>query len=325
MSEIVADISGVTIAFGTPEHPIYALRDVSLTLHRGRITGIVGESGSGKSTLALALIGLLPRGAHILSGSIRVAGRQLVGCREADLRKLRGTLISMVFQDPMTSLNPARSIGDHLLDAQHRDRKVGRSVLRSRAADILRRVGVPDPEAQLRRFPHHLSGGMRQRVAIALALLGRPALLIADEPTTALDVTLEAQILHLLRELRRDIDGAILFVSHHLGAVAEICDHVAVCYAGEVVEEAPVRTLFHHPRHPYTRALLDCDPARIEGVAKVLPTIPGETLAVTSPPGGCVFTPRCAAATDLCRRCTPAWQSFADGHRVRCHLADAGS
>jgi len=325
MADIVAEISGVTIAFGTPEYPVYALRDVSLTLRRGRITGIVGESGSGKSTLALALIGLLPPSARIESGSIRVAGRELFGCRETDLRKLRGALMSMVFQDPMTSLNPARSIGDHLLDAQHRDRKLGRPALRTRAIDILRRVGVPDAEAQLTRFPHHLSGGMRQRVAIALALLGRPTLLIADEPTTALDVTLDAQILHLLRELQRDIDGAIVFVSHNLGAIAEICDHVVVCYAGEVVEEAPVRALFHHPRHPYTRALLACDPARINGVARVLPAIPGETPVVTGLPSSCVFAPRCAEATDLCRARAPAWRSLDGVHGARCHYAATGS
>lgn len=325
MAEVVADISGVTITFGTPERPVYALRDVSLTLYRGRITGIVGESGSGKSTLAHALIGLLPRSARIVSGSIRVMGRELVGCNEADLKRLRGALVSMVFQDPMTSLNPARSIGDHLLDAQHRDRDLGRSALRSRAIDILRRVGVPDAEAQLSRYPHHLSGGMRQRVAIAVALLGRPKLLIADEPTTALDVTLEAQILQLFRELQRDIDGAILFVSHNLGAIAEICDHVVVCYAGEVVEEAPVRTLFHRPRHPYIRALLACDPARIDGVARVLPAIPGETPVVTSPPKCCVFAARCSEATDVCRERVPTWHSLGAGHGVRCHHAAKGS
>jgi peptide/nickel transport system ATP-binding protein len=325
MSEVVADIRGVTIAFGSSERPIYAVRNVSLSLHRGRITGIVGESGSGKSTLALALIGLLPRSARVESGSIRIMDRELVGCSEAELRRLRGAQVSMVFQDPMTSLNPARSIGNHLLDAQHRDRQLGRSALRSHAVDILRRVGVPDAEAQLARYPHQLSGGMRQRVAIAMALLGRPTLLIADEPTTALDVTLEAQILQLLRELQRDIDGAIVFVSHNLGAIAEICDHVVVLYAGEVVEEAPVRALFHNPCHPYTQALLACDPARIDGVAEVLPSIPGETPVVTELPGRCVFASRCTQATDLCRTRAPDWQSLGGDHGVRCHYAAAGS
>lgn len=318
----VAEIRDLTVAFGVPSRPVYALRDVAVTLARGRITGIVGESGSGKSTLALALIGLLAKGARIEKGSIRVGTDELVGASEARLRNLRGARVSMVFQDPMTSLNPARSIGDHLLDAQHRDAARGKAALRATAIQMLQKVGVPDPEAQMRRFPHQLSGGMRQRIAIAMALLGRPELLIADEPTTALDVTLEAQILHLLRELRREIDGAIVFISHNLGAVAEICDHVVVCYAGEIVEEGPVRDLYHDPRHPYTRALLECDPARIETATRELPSIPGETPVMTALPRACVFAPRCALATDLCRNLHPAWTSLGDGRGARCHFAE---
>lgn len=321
MTMPVAQISDLTVAFGSPARPVYALREVDLNLMRGRITGIVGESGSGKSTLALALIGLLSKGARIESGSIRVGSDELVGASEAALRKLRGARVSMVFQDPMTSLNPARSIGNHLLDAQHRDAAKGKAALRQNAVAMLKKVGVPDPDAQMHRYPHQLSGGMRQRIAIAMALLGKPELLIADEITTALDVTLEAQILHLLRELRRDIDGAILFISHNLGAVAEICDHVVVCYAGEVVEEGSVRALFHNPRHPYTRSLMDCDPARIATATRELPSIPGETPVMTEAPKACVFAPRCPQATELCRSLRPEWHALGPERGARCHFA----
>lgn len=325
MSRIVANVEGLSVAFGKPPAQVLALRDVSLSLRSGEIIGIVGESGSGKSTLALALIGLLPQAARVTGGAIRIGGQDIVGLPEAQLRAIRGARVSMVFQDPMTALSPARTIGGHLMDAQHRDRSLGHATCRGRAIEVLNKVGVPDPAAQLDRHPHQLSGGMRQRVAIAMALLGRPELLIADEITTALDVTLEAQILHLLRELRTEIDGAILFISHNLGAVAEVCDHVAVFYAGEMVEEGPVRDLFHNPRHPYTRALRDCDPARIEQATRQLPSIPGETPVVRATPTSCVFAPRCGLATDLCRSQIPPWVSGGERRGARCHFANAGA
>lgn len=325
MSRVVADIHALSVAFGKTPHQVLALRDVSLTLRAGQIIGIVGESGSGKSTLALALIGLLPKGARVTAGAIRIGEQDITRLPEARLRNFRGAKVSMIFQDPMTSLSPARTVGGHLMDAQHRDRKLGRGALRTRAIEALRKVGVADPVAQLDRHPHQLSGGMRQRIAIAMALLGRPDLLIADEITTALDVTLEAQILHLLRELRSEIDGAILFISHNLGAVAEVCDHVAVFYAGEMVEEGPVHNLFHDPRHPYTRALRDCDPARIAEATRVLPSIPGETPVMRATPSACVFAPRCSLAADVCRGQVPEWVSLGEGRGARCHFAKAGS
>jgi oligopeptide/dipeptide ABC transporter ATP-binding protein len=297
------------------------LREVSLDLKAGQILGVVGESGSGKSTLALALIGLLPSAARVTGGAIRIGGQDIIGLPESRLRNYRGAKVSMVFQDPMTALSPSRTIGGHLMDAQHRDRRMGRSALRARAIAVLQKVGVPDPAAQLDRHPHQLSGGMRQRIAIAMALLGRPELLIADEITTALDVTLEAQILHLLRDLRAEIDGAIVFISHNLGAVAEICDHVVVFYAGEMVEEGPVRDLFHNPVHPYTRALRDCDPARVETATRQLPSIPGETPVVRATPAACVFAPRCDLATEICRTRVPDWVALGPGRGARCHLA----
>lgn len=321
MSRVVATVKELSVSFGHPHRPVLALRDVSLTLGAGQILGIVGESGSGKSTLALAMIGLLPQAARVMRGTIEVGTQDIVGLPEAQLRAIRGAEVSMVFQDPMTALNPARTIGGHLMDAQHRDRSLGRTVLRARAMAMLQLVGVPDPAAQMDRHPHQLSGGMRQRIAIGMALLGRPDLLIADEITTALDVTLEAQILHLLRELRSRIDGAIVFISHNLGAVAEICDHVAVFYAGEMVEEGPVRDLFRDPRHPYTRALRDCDPARITTATRTLPSIPGETPVLHAAPSACVFAPRCALATDLCRSRVPPWVVLDTGRGARCHYA----
>lgn len=324
MSRIVASVESLRVAFGQAPYQVLGLRDVSLTLRAGQITGIVGESGSGKSTLALAMIGLLPVAARISSGAIRIGDQDIVGLPEKQLRDYRGAKVSMVFQDPMTALSPARTIGGHLMDAQHRDRAQGRAVLRARAVEVLRKVGVPDPASQLDRHPHQLSGGMRQRVAIAMALLGRPDLLIADEITTALDVTLEAQILHLLRDLRAELDGAIVFISHNLGAVAEICDHVAVFYAGEKIEEGPVREIFHNPRHPYTRALRDCDPARIETTTGDLPSIAGETPVVRVPPSACVFAPRCPRAEDLCHQRLPDWVALDEDRGARCHFAAEG-
>jgi oligopeptide/dipeptide ABC transporter ATP-binding protein len=317
----VLTISGLSVDFVMPQATIRALREVDLAIPRGSILGVVGESGSGKSTLALAIMGLLPAAARIAGGSIRLGQRELVGTPERAMRSLRGTRLSMIFQDPMTALNPVRTIGDIMRDVQYRDRTISRSQRRLRAAALLRKVGIPDAERQLDRYPHQFSGGMRQRIAIAMALLGRPDLLIADEPTTALDVTLEAQILHLLRSLRSEIDGSILFISHNLGAIAEVSDEVAVFYAGQIVERGPVRAIFHDPRHPYTRALLACDPARISETSRRLPTIPGEIPSLAKPPAGCAFSDRCSLATSNCRSVAPVSRPIGRTRSVRCHLA----
>lgn len=321
--EDVVTISNLSVEFATSQGRVRALRHIDLSVPRGSILGVVGESGSGKSTLALAIMGLLPSAARIANGSIRLRDRELVGLLERDMRALRGTRMSMIFQDPMTALNPVRTIGDHMLDLQYRDTRLSRQQQRQRSVETLRKVGIPDPERQLQRYPHQFSGGMRQRIAIAMALLGKPDLLIADEPTTALDVTLEAQILHLLLGIRNEIDGSIIFISHNLGAIAEICDHVAVFYAGEVVERGSVHQIFHDPRHPYTRALLDCDPARILDASRQLPTIPGEVPSLAHLPSGCVFADRCSQAIDRCRVEAPATRGIGPGREVRCHLATA--
>jgi oligopeptide/dipeptide ABC transporter ATP-binding protein len=284
---------------------LYALRDINLQIQPGRIVGIVGESGCGKSTLIAAIIRLLAPNAQIAEGAIRFRGDDLLGLDPEAMRALRGNEISMVFQDPMTSLNPVMSIGRQMTHIQYRDNRSKAEKL-ARATLMLERVGIPDPAEQLKRYPHHLSGGMRQRVAIAMALMTEPSLLIADEPTTALDATLEVQIIHRLQQLQRDFGCAILFISHHLGVIAELCDEVVVMYAGEVVESGTTRDVFLQPRHPYTRKLLACDPASIEHVTGQLPVIAGQLPDLIDLSDGCVFRPRCDQSIELCSRERPA-------------------
>ena len=271
MAGPMLDVRDLSVSFNSAAGRVQALRHVDLAVARGAIMGIVGESGSGKSTLIGAATRLLPENADI-SGAVQFDGEDLLALKSAALRALRGRRIAMVFQDPMTALNPVLSIGQQMTDIQYRDR-LSATDKRNRAAAMLSRVGIPDAAARLSRHPHEFSGGMRQRIAIAMALLGNPDLLIADEPTTALDVTMEAQIIHLLRLLRKDFHGSILFVSHNLGLIAELCDDVTILYAGEVMEQGPVRNILLQPRHPYTRALLDCDPARIPGLARIRPPV----------------------------------------------------
>ena len=315
------EIESLSVTFPSAEGPVQALRGVGLTVAKGEIVGLVGESGSGKSTLALAVLRLLPESAEVRAEALRVGGRNVLGLSAAGLRELRGRLAAMVFQDPLTSLNPVLTVGAQVVDVQHRDRASRAEKLR-RAAEKLQRVGIPDPEHRLAGYPHELSGGMRQRVAIAMALLVRPELLVADEPTTALDVTTQAQIVRLLRELRGELAGGVLFVSHDLGLVAQLCDRVVILYAGEVAEEGTTLELFADPRHPYTRLLLECDPARVEETMRRLPTIPGEVPSLVDPPPGCVFHPRCPRAEGRCRREMPGWHTLSATHRARCHFAE---
>lgn len=316
-------INGLSVDFDTPRGAIHALRDISLDLPRGKVLGLVGESGCGKSTLAYALIGLLAENARVTGGSIDMDGQDLAQLKPKAWRDLRGTRISMIFQDPMTSLNPVTTIGQQMLDIQYRE-PVSRVEKRARAIDLLEQVQLPDAAAKLVAYPHQLSGGMRQRVCIAMALLTRPDLLIADEPTTALDATLEMQIVTLLRELQEKFGCSVLFVSHHLGTVAELCDEVAVMYAGEVVERGSATDVFHAPQHPYTQALFDCDPARIREATRALPTIPGTLPDLRRPPAGCAFRARCSKAFDRCAREHPPLYPAADGQAARCHLIDTG-
>ena len=317
--EPLLDIRDLSVEFSTPRGQVKALRKVDLAVRPGRIVGIVGESGCGKSTLVSAVMGLLAGNARVTSGSITFEGKELQGLSEEAWRDIRGRQLAMVFQDPMTSLNPVMSIATQMIDIQHRDPGTRTDKLK-KAISWLARVGIADPEQRIEDYPHRFSGGMRQRIAIAMALLVNPSLLIADEPTTALDVTLEAQIIHLIKQLRAEFDGAILFVSHNLGLIAEICDEVVVMYAGEVVEHADIRRLFHAPSHPYTQLLLTCDPARIESEERTLPTIGGTVPDLARLPGGCIFADRCPSVFERCRTEAPSTYTVADGHHVRCIL-----
>jgi oligopeptide/dipeptide ABC transporter ATP-binding protein len=292
----VLSIEGLSIGYRAPGGMVAAVRDVTLSVARGEVLGIMGESGCGKSTLATAMIALLPPGGQVLSGAVRINGEDILSAAPSRQRALRGPTVAMVFQDPMTAFNPVLTIGRQLSDFT---RAHGR-ITRDRLVAMLARVGIPDPEACLGRYPHELSGGMRQRVAIAAALLMEPDLLIADEPTTALDVTMEAQILHLLRDLRASFNGGIVVVTHHLGVIAELCDRVAVMYAGQVVEDGPVDAIFHDPQHPYTRALLASDPAVVDPTSGHLPTIGGRVPDLAALPAGCAFAARCGFARSAC-------------------------
>jgi oligopeptide/dipeptide ABC transporter ATP-binding protein len=319
MTAPVLDIRDLSVSYRTDHGLLRALRNIDMRIEAGRIIGIVGESGCGKSTLISAIIRLLAPNAQIDGGSILFKEEDLLELDPDAMRALRGVDISMVFQDPMTSLNPVMTIGRQMTDIQYRDDLSTKDKL-ARAIRLLDRVGIPDPAEHLKRYPHHLSGGMRQRVAIAMALMTKPSLLIADEPTTALDATLELQIIGRLQQLQQDFGCAVLFISHHLGVIAELCDDVVVMYAGEVVESGPMRDVFLEPRHPYTRKLLECDPARIEDVSRKLPVIPGGLPDLVDLPDGCVFRARCDVAVDVCTAERPRLDS-AD-HSVACHVSE---
>jgi len=309
----------LSVHYDTREGVLRALREVSLVVPAGQIVGVVGESGCGKSTLINALLQLLPENARIAEGAITLNGEDLVGASARRLRDLRGREISVVFQDPMTSLNPVLSIGRQMRDIQYRE-PISRAEKNRRSAAMLARVGIPDPVAKLDVYAHELSGGMRQRVAIAMAALMKPKVLIADEPTTALDATLEVQIIELLQDLQREIGCSILFISHHLGVIAELCHRVVVMYAGEAVEEGPVEEVFLRPAHPYTARLIECDPGRLKQKVAQLPSIVGSLPDLTDPPGGCIFRERCDHATAICAQ-RPPRIALENGHWAACHHA----
>ncbi len=321
-ADSVLSIRDLSVEFLTRRGRAQALRHVDLDVPRGSVVGVVGESGSGKTTLISAAMRLLPQNAVVKSGEVLLDGDNVLTMSEAALRALRGRKLSVVFQDPMTALNPVLTVGRQMVDIQYRE-SISTAEKRARAAEMLRRVGMPDPVQRLGNYPFEFSGGMRQRIAIAMALLGNPDLLIADEPTTALDVTMEAQIIHLLRELQREFKASILFISHHLGLIAELCDRVLILYAGEVVERGSVHDIFHRPQHPYTQALLTCDPARIKQATRDLPTISGDVPDLLDLPQGCVFAARCPKAFERCRAEAPAPRPIGDGHAASCHLAGA--
>jgi len=300
---------------------VHALRGVSLTLDRGEVLGLVGETGCGKSVTGLSILGLVPQPGRIKSGRILLDGQDLTALDEGDLRKLRGRNIGMIFQDPVTSLNPVFTNGRQVLNVIERHLHLGRAAARQRALELFVSVGLPDPEAILEGYPHQLSGGMQQRVMIAMALAAGPELIIADEPTTAVDVTIQAQILDLLLKLQRERGIAILLITHNLGVVAETCHRVAVLYAGRVVEESPVGEFFKEPRHPYSQGLLHSLP-RLNQAADWLTPIPGNVPSGHEDLPGCAFAARCEYATDRCWQNQPPMYAAGAARRVACFLAE---
>ncbi len=319
MGQPVVKVQNVSIAYETRGGDITAVRDVSFQIHRGETLGLVGESGCGKSTIAYGLVNYLGRNGKITKGDVLFQGQSLVGQRPEDLRKLRGDQIAMVYQDPMTSLNPVLRIGEQMMEVLTVHRGVSEEKARARCIEMLGRVYMPDPAKVLDRFPHQISGGQQQRVVIAMALLNDPALLIMDEPTTALDVTVEAAVLDLVADLRRDFDTAILFISHNMGVIARVSNRVGVMYAGELVELASVREIFARPRHPYTQGLIRCLPnlARNKYNSPLYP-IRGRVPSPAHLPPGCVFEPRCDYARDKCRQTRPALERLEGEHFSRC-------
>ena len=316
-------VSNLAISYLTRNGYVQAVRDVSFEIQQGETFGIVGESGCGKTTVAYGLVNFLGRNGKIVAGEVLFQGNSLTNRTEEELTALRGNSISMVYQDPMQALNPSMKIADQLSETLIAHKGLAQVEARKRCVEMLERVYMPDPVSVMDRYPHQLSGGQQQRVVIAMALLNNPALLIMDEPTTALDVTVGAAVLDLIDELRRDFRMSILFITHNLGVIARIADKVGVMYAGEMVETAPVADIFHRPLHPYTQGLISCLPRL--GSSKEfseLNPIPGRVPSPTNLPPGCLFEPRCPYAQDRCRQAHPQLLEFGSGHLARCILAE---
>jgi peptide/nickel transport system ATP-binding protein/oligopeptide transport system ATP-binding protein len=320
----VLKVTDLKTVFRTRDGAIHAVNGVSFEIAPGELLGVVGESGSGKSVTMMSLMGLLPSPpAEIAGGSILYQGREVRQMSEREMRELRGGEIGFVFQDPMTSLNPVFTVGFQLMEPIREHLGLSKAAARARAADLLKLVGIPDAENRLNDYPHQFSGGMRQRVMIAIALSCDPKVLIADEPTTALDVTIQAQILEIVRELRHKLGMGIIWITHDLGLVAGIADRVMVMYGGQVVEHGPVAELFAHPRHPYTRALLGTVPSVTGPRERRLKTIEGQPPIMTRAPTSCPFAPRCPHAFDRCRAENPVREIVGPGHDVACWWATA--
>jgi peptide/nickel transport system ATP-binding protein len=320
------DVQDLKTWFYTRDGVTRAVDGVSFSIAPGETLAVVGESGCGKSVTSLSILRLVaePPG-RIVGGSIRFQGRNLLDLSEAEMRAIRGNEIAMIFQEPMTSLNPVRSVGRQIAEVLVEHEGIGEGEAVRRAEDLLRLVQIPDPARRVREYPHQLSGGMRQRVMIAMALACSPQLLIADEPTTALDVTIQAQILELMRDLKARVGAAILLVTHDLGVVAEMAERVVVMYAGRKVEEASVEDLFERPRHPYTKGLLNSVPrlgVSLEGESGRLQEIPGLVPALDGSLIGCAFAPRCPLAQDLCRQVAPSFEPKAPAHAAACHFSE---
>ena len=320
MSEYLVDIQHERLSFFTPAGEVKALNDVSIHLNDGEVLGIVGESGSGKSVTAYSLMGLTAYPGKLVGGTIDFNGHRINDLSEKEFRKIRGNEVSIIFQDPMTSLNPVYTIGNQIMEVilLHTDKN--KEQARARAKELLELVGINEPEKRLKQYPHELSGGMRQRVMIAIALACEPKLLIADEPTTALDVTIQAQILELMMELKEKLGMAIIMITHDLGVVASMCDRIAVMYAGRIVEYGTTDDIFYNPKHEYTKGLLKSIPRLDAQEHERLVPIEGTPIAVLNPPAGCPFAPRCSNCMKICLREMAPVTTFDDVHYTQCWM-----
>ncbi|MFT8889712.1 MAG: ABC transporter ATP-binding protein [Ethanoligenens sp.] len=321
MQNTILDVSDLSICADTEEGQYDIVEQVDFSLQKGEILGIVGESGCGKSMTALSIAGLLPENIRIRSGSILFEGQELQLLKKNDLRAIQGKEISMIFQEPMTSLNPLMKIGRQVSENLRLHSSLSKQEIRNQSIHILGRVGLPHPEELMNAYPHELSGGMRQRVMIAIAVVCKPKLIIADEPTTALDVTIQAQILDLLREINHDFECALLFISHDLGVISRLCNRIIVMYAGSIVEEGSANNIFQHPVHEYTKGLIGSIPMR-DRKGKRLTNIPGHVPALTEKRFGCPFAPRCGEAQASCFSQKPPCISLGPSHKVRCIEAE---
>ncbi|MEC5424120.1 ABC transporter ATP-binding protein [Virgibacillus sp. C22-A2] len=318
--ENILEIKELQTSFFTKEQEVKAVDGVTFALPRGKTLGVVGESGSGKSITSLSILQLIDEPGEIVGGEMIFKGENLLDKTEAEMRKIRGNEISMIFQEPMTSLNPTYTVGQQIGESYKIHQGLGRKEAKQRSIEMLKLVGIPSPEKRVDQYPHELSGGMRQRVMIAMALACNPDLLVADEPTTALDVTIQAQILELMKDLQNRLDMGILLITHDLGVVSESCDYVAVMYCGKIVEYADVKTLFNDPKHPYTVGLLNSIPPYDHDIEGDLPVITGSVPSPADMPTGCRFAPRCPFATELCRNKLPDLVTDENNNQIRCWI-----
>ena len=320
MSDLLLDIKNERLSFFTPAGEVKALNNVSFSMKQGEVLGIVGESGSGKSVTAYSLMGLTAYPGKLIGGELRFNGHEVEKMTEKDFRKMRGEEISIIFQDPMTSLNPVYTIGNQIVEMVRLHTNKNKKEAYARAKELLELVGINEPERRLKQYPHELSGGMRQRVMIAIALACEPKLLIADEPTTALDVTIQAQILELMMELRTKLGLSIIMITHDLGVVASMCEKIAVMYAGKIVEYGTTDEIFYNPKHEYTKGLINSIPKLNQKEKERLVPIEGSPVDLLNPPAGCPFAPRCKSCMKICLRQMPPRTDLSDTHYTQCWL-----
>lgn len=314
------EVKDLRVSFFTPVGEVKAVGGISYDLNYGEVMGIVGESGSGKSVEAYAIMGLLQSPGKVVGGSITFDGEDVLAKSEKEMQAFRGNQVSMIFQNPMTCLNPVYTIGDQLIEAIRCHKKISKAEAREKSIEMLKLVGINNPERRMNQYPHEFSGGMRQRVMIAMGLICDPKMLIADEPTTALDVTIQAQIIELMKDIQQKTQMAIIFITHNLGVVAEICDRVTVMYAGKIVEQGNVEDIFYRPHHPYTMGLLRSMPRLDEEEYERLIPIEGTPVDMLNPPAGCPFGPRCEHCMKICLRREPPQIDLGDGHTAACWL-----